>query len=550
MIATKNSSDLGLSVRSAPPEPLPDRGARSAARKPGAGLLLILLIGLVLVLGLVALAGWLMVRVPEHAVPLWAAEIVLAVAGVLLIGVSALLIRRRLLQPLTYLRDWAREIEGGNLAARITEPVQGEFAELTEDINSLGEALQTCSRTVEAKVRQQTEQLAQKTRTLEVLYDVAMAINASRDLDELLKRFLYSLKGVAHARAACVRLLTDDGRMRLVASIGLDKQVVERERVLPLDCCVCGSAIEDGQIQYQDIRQCNQTAGHQFFDNDDIQMIAVPLHYRGRTVGVYNLFVDERELVAREDIKELLISVGSHLGAAIEKARLDEEANRLSIMEERTRLAYELHDSLAQTLASVRFQVRVLDQTLHQGDESALWQELELVENSLDEAHTELRQLIAHFRAPVARPGLVPPIEECVGRFRRSTGTKVFLQNEWGQACLPAETELQVMRIVQESLNNIRKHSKAQNVRIMLRNDVSGEYLVLVEDDGIGFDGPVMEGPAGDHIGLSIMQERAQRIGGDLRIESEAGEGTRVMLTFCDPERVDVELEGLKRTAK
>jgi two-component system nitrate/nitrite sensor histidine kinase NarX len=260
-----------------------------------------------------------------------------------------------------------------------------------------------------------------------------MAINASRDLDELLKRFLYSLKGVAHARAASVRLLADDGRMRLVASIGLDKQVVERERVLPLDCCICGSAIEDGEIQYQDIRQCNQTAGHQFFDNDDIQMIAVPLHYRGRIVGIYNLFVDERGLVAREDIKELLISVGSHLGAAIEKARLDEEANRLSIMEERTRLAYELHDSLAQTLASVRFQVRVLDQLLHQGNESALWQELERVENSLDEAHTELRQLIAHFRAPVAHLGLVPSVEECVARFRRSIGINVFLQNEWGR---------------------------------------------------------------------------------------------------------------------
>jgi two-component system nitrate/nitrite sensor histidine kinase NarX len=138
-----------------------------------------------------------------------------------------------------------------------------------------------------------------------------------------------------------------------------------------------------------------------------------------------------------------------------------------------------------------------------------------------------------------------------VARFRRSIGINVFLQNEWGQARLPAETELQVMRIVQESLNNIRKHSKAQNVRVMLRNDVSGEYLVLVEDDGIGFDGPVVEGPAGgEHIGLLIMQERAQRIGGDLRIESEAGEGTRVVLTFCDPERVGVELQGLQRTAE
>ncbi|MFQ5755517.1 MAG: ATP-binding protein [Acidiferrobacterales bacterium] len=546
----KNISSAGLSVQSAAPEHRSDRGTPSTARKSGAALLLIPLIGLGLILGLLALVGWFMVRVPEQAPVLWGGQIGLAVAGALFIGGFVLFMRRRFLQPLAYVRDWAREIEAGNLAARITEPVQGELAELTEDINSLGEALQICSKTVEAKVHQQTERLAQKTRTLEVLYDVAMAINASRDLDELLKRFLYSLKGVAHARAASVRLLTGDGQMRLVASIGLDRQVVERERVLPLDRCMCGSTIEDGKIQYQDVRECNETVGHQFFGNDNIQMIAVPLHHRGRIMGVYNLFVDERGMVAREDIKELLTSIGSHLGAAIEKARLDEEANRLSIMEERTKLAYELHDSLAQTLASVRFQVRVLDQIVHQGDESALWRELERVESSLDEAHTELRHLIAHFRAPVAKFGLVPSVEECVARFRRNTGTNAFLQNEWGEAHLPAEKELQVMRIVQESLSNIRKHSKAENVRVMLRNDGDGEYRVLVEDDGVGFDRPAVQGHAGEHIGLSIMHERAKRIGGELRIESDVGEGTRVLLVFRDPKRADFESREMRWMAE
>jgi HAMP domain-containing protein len=138
MIAMKESGEPTVSLRLATTEPLANLGAQGTARKRGAGLLFAPLIGLVLVLGLLALAGWLMVRLPEQAAPLWAAQIVLAVAGALLIGVFALLIRRRLLQPLAYLRDWAREIEAGNLAARITEPVQGEFAELTEDINSLG----------------------------------------------------------------------------------------------------------------------------------------------------------------------------------------------------------------------------------------------------------------------------------------------------------------------------------------------------------------------------------------------------------------------------
>jgi HAMP domain-containing protein len=126
MIATKESGEPTVSLRLATTEPLPNLGAQGTARKPGAGLLFAPLIGLAFVLCLLAVTGWLMVRLPEQAAPLWAAQIVLAVAGALFIGIFALLIRRRLLQPLAYLRDWAREIEAGNLAARITEPVQGE----------------------------------------------------------------------------------------------------------------------------------------------------------------------------------------------------------------------------------------------------------------------------------------------------------------------------------------------------------------------------------------------------------------------------------------
>ena len=89
-----------------------------------------------------------------------------------------------------------------------------------------------------------------------------------------------------------------------------------------------------------------------------------------------------------------------------------------------------------------------------------------------------------------------------------------------------------MLRIVQESLANIRKHAHAKNVRILLTCDLEGEYLLLVEDDGVGFVETKPVGSPGEHIGLSIMGERAKRLGGSLRIESEPGEGTRVELTY------------------
>jgi two-component system nitrate/nitrite sensor histidine kinase NarX len=250
-----------------------------------------------------------------------------------------------------------------------------------------------------------------------------------------------------------------------------------------------------------------------------------------RTIGVYNLFADNPHEILDEAMKARLASIATHLGIAIEKARVDEQTGQMSIMEERTRIAHELHDSLAQSLASLRFQVRVLDETLHQGDESTTWQQLERIENSLDEANTELRELIAHFRAPVDERGLLAAIEQLVERFRKDTRIHTYLQKEWKQERFPPEVEIQILRIVQEALWNIRKHSQAKTVRIMLRNDNHGNYRILIEDDGIGI-GEQIHGLPGEHVGLTIMQERATRVGGQLKIESEPGEGTRIVLTF------------------
>ena len=103
---------------------------------------------------------------------------------------------------------------------------------MARDINDVGEALQICSSKMEAEVQRQTERLAQKTRYLEILYDVTASINAARSIDDLLERVLYTLRDIVDARAACVRLCTDDQEMRLIASIGLSKDVAAREQVL------------------------------------------------------------------------------------------------------------------------------------------------------------------------------------------------------------------------------------------------------------------------------------------------------------------------------
>ena len=202
-------------------------------------------------------------------------------------------------------------------------------------------------------------------------------------------------------------------------------------------------------------------------------------------------------------------------------------------MEERTTLAHELHDSLAQTLASLRFQVRLLEDLLKQGGGSeAAGKDVQRIRSGLDEAHTELRELLNSFRAPVDERGLISALEKVVERFGRETGIHVLFQNDCREPALSSAEEMQMLRVAQECLVNIRKHARAHTVRVLLSCRGGGIYSLLIEDDGIGFEDPAREGKPGEHVGLSIMEERARRLGGNLRIESEVGEGTRVELSY------------------
>lgn len=467
---------------------------------------------------------------------LYLTQITLLLITIILIAILLKRIHLQLIQPLSHLRDWALQMRKGKLSAKVPVPSSGDFTPLAEDINALGESLLKLSRNMDEQVSKQTERIAQKNSSLEILYDVAASINISRDLDDLLVRFLRIMNDVVHAKAATLRLVTEDNQMKLISSVGLSDDVVEQERLVSTQRCLCGKAFTDGALLSQDnVRECNMLAGHDFFDNDNIEMIAVPLQYRNQTLGVYNLFVEKPGLVGREDIKDLLVSIGRHMGMAIEKSRLDAESNQTSIIQERNLLSSELHDSLAQTLASLKFQVANLDDSITGGDEETAEKEIAQIENTLNEAYTELRELIAHFRAPFDERGLVASIDKAINRFRKETGILILFQNEWQHEGLPSTLEMQVLRIVQESLNNIRKHSKAHAVRVLLRNKKDDQHLLMIEDDGIGIGNPTLNGKPGEHVGLSIMKERAQRIGGKLKIESESGEGTQIILSFKTP---------------
>lgn len=436
----------------------------------------------------------------------------------------------------TDLSVWVDSLRAGNLSERM--PVRKSACpsfQLRNRLNNIAGDYQTIATKLEGRLSRQAKYIQQKKHYLNVLYDVASCINRSQNLEDLLNQFLLTLKDVVNAEAATVRLLDREGQMRLVASIGLSDEVIEKEKIMPAPECLCGRAADSGEIITREgIERCGLRIGRQFFENDNVDLIAIPLQYRGKTLGVYNLFVDKKHHPTIDEEHELLMSIGQHLGMAIEKASVDQEAHLLSIMEERTRMAHELHDSLAQTLASLRFKVRLFDDSLRSENDAHIWGELEGLENSIDDANKELRSLITHFRAPIDGKGIVRAMERLVEKFRIETSKEVFFYQNWNSPIIPREIEIEAIRIVQEALANIRKHSQAETVRILMYSSEEGECSILVEDDGIGLPEhrAVPNQETGEHIGLTVMEERAARINGEIQFESEDGEGTLVQLSF------------------
>ena len=265
--------------------------------------------------------------------------------------------------------------------------------------------------------------------------------------------------------------------------------------------------------------------------SDGAVVVTVPLVHKGVNLGDIRLFTASPGLVDSQERHRLLLSVGRHLGMSIAKARTDDESKMLSIVRERAAIAYELHDSLAQTLASLRLQADMLADSLAGRGAAGVPAELARIRATVDSANIELRELIAGFRAPVDGRDLRTALEEMTARHTTRSGLTVHLQIDGELPELPAGPQLQVVRIVGEALANACAHSGGNFARVLVRGDAAS-VRVLVEDDGVGFSMPPRDAAPGEHIGLSVMRERARWLGGSLDIESEPGEGTRVSLAF------------------
>lgn len=261
---------------------------------------------------------------------------------------------------------------------------------------------------------------------------------------------------------------------------------------------------------------------------EEISLLAVPVKMNREAVGALAVGFDSRRAISSADML-FFSSVAHQAAVALENRHLYLQAQGRGMLEERERLAKEMHDGLGQTLTYLSAMVGAMEQLLRKGRTEEARRQLVQAKEMLAEAHQEIRQAIFHLRQKPTEGGLVAQVAELLRQMEMQWGIKAELEAETDPSLsLPLEVESQVLRIVQEALTNVRKHAQARKVAVRFRPE--GAVLrVEVEDDGRGFNLEEAKGMPG-RFGLRIMEERAQAVGAELRIVSAPGRGARVEL--------------------
>lgn len=350
------------------------------------------------------------------------------------------------------------------------------------------------------------------------------------ELWTLLEGFLNTIVGSVGALAGAVRVLSPNGQgLQMVGAVGLPAEIFKCECDVEVGCGVCGKAVSGHDLSASDTGVCAQRFHTPFFVKDCNHVVAVPLEYEGHLIGVLTFFYAAVQDVPANSV-QLLKPFADLIGIALEKNREQRENRRLNLIAERQAMANEIHDSLAQNLVYTKMRTSLLLDAIRTHDELLAFKCAGDIDEALVNSQKVVRELITHFRSQMDPLGLQHALQALVEEFRGRTGIVFKYTNRVADFNLPIEHELQIFHVVREALANVATHSGATTASLDVRHN-DGRYIFTVEDNGSGiYKCASIDG----HYGLLIMRERAQRIGGDIDIESSEFSGTRVRLSLPD----------------
>jgi nitrate/nitrite-specific signal transduction histidine kinase len=386
--------------------------------------------------------------------------------------------------------------------------------------------------TIFSVIGRMQDQLAQQNRELWLLHQAGLDITSALELEVVLQKVVDQARELVGAQYGALSLVGEEGGIEAFLTSGISQEQRERIGPIPQGHGLLGLVLNQGErLRLEDLTQHPDSEGFPPHHPPMKSLLAVPILVQDRVVG--NLYLTEKIHgdafnVSDEDTLERF---ATQAALAIDNARLHRQVQVMAITEERERLAREMHDSLAQLLGYVNTKAQAADQFLQNGNTERGREHLQQLSQAAREAYSDVREGILGLRtASELEQGVIGAISDFIERWQDQTGLQVDLSiDHSGRAvdALSAIAELQLLRIVQEALSNVRKHAGASRAKVELQETDSG-VLVRISDDGVGFDPETFERRSKPRFGLSIMRERAVAVGGWLEIESERGSGTVV----------------------
>ena len=369
-------------------------------------------------------------------------------------------------------------------------------------------------------------------KNLEGLLTISEATLRSDVLEDVYQRTLDVVAEVVGYSDGCITLLDEkNGFLHTVAHRNWTPSMVEKLHLIPQGRF--SNNVQEAFDIHKPVFTDDMRKNPSHYPRSPVEAgyranIIVPLLTPDRVIGA--LVIDSQEVHEWTDEEvRWLATIGRTLGVIIDHIRLSEQAQVLAALQERERISRELHDNLSQLICTLRVRAGSALLFLEAADTGGVREGLEIIKNISQEAYTTLRNEMLGLRDITdGDHPLVPVLNTCLDRFQHQWDIKTVFEpgNVAPDISVPSWIGVQLLRIVQEALSNTRRHAQATQIALRLKQ-TDGMLHVQIEDNGQGFDpGRTPD----DHLGLRIMRERAESIGGSLELDSQPGQGTRVVI--------------------
>lgn len=427
--------------------------------------------------------------------------------------VAIFMLHQQLNTTLSNLLRFARKVNKGDFSVRAPTGRGGEFAELANAFNLMAENLSRMYGTLEAQVAQKTSELERSNRSLSLLYETGRLLAIRPLTAQRLQQVLRAIEADIHLPTVVICAFNTNQALGFPIAVN-DAERLHSDDQAAHDCAACHASFKT-HLRPDQCHPGGQVLNVALMDAD---------HY----LGTMPVMVPLNAKIEPWQI-ELLEALGRQIGATVAGVEYSQQERRVALLEERSVIARELHDSLAQSLSYLKIQVTRLSRLLDLHELQQAHGVVEELRSGLNSAYRQLRELLTTFRLHFDGTGLSQALSSMVEEFKQRSLPGLHVNNTLADIELSANEQIHVLQIIREALSNVEHHARASTVWVALKRVDASSVCVSIEDDGIGCQASAEKL---HHYGVNIMRERAQSLGGSLNLSARPTAGTRIELRF------------------